>query len=31
MKQERSELFAELVQAQFHPRNIERFEAWDLD
>ena len=31
MRESRTELFHELVQVQFHPRNIEKFEGWALD
>jgi hypothetical protein len=31
MKHSRIELFKELVEAQFHPKNIDKFEGWDLD
>ena len=31
MKESHAELFKELVEAQFHPKNIDKFEFWDLD
>ena len=31
MKDSRVDLFKELVEAQFHPKHIDRFEGWELD
>ena len=31
MHKSRTDLFHELVQVQFHPKNIEKFEGWALD
>jgi len=31
MRESRVDLFHELVEAQFHPKNIEKFEGWVLD
>jgi hypothetical protein len=31
MRESRTNLFHELIQVQFHPKHIDRFEGWELD